>query len=75
LRAELYTGFKTGDDVWILTTTNKGEQARWLKEEHHEKRLKVTERKTDGMVEEHTFFLTGASADHLRRRRPASICG
>ncbi len=57
--------------------TNKGEQARWLKEEHHEKRrLKVTERETDGiMVEEHTFFFTGAIADHLRRRRAGSICG
>jgi hypothetical protein len=47
-----------------------------VKKEHHEKRrLKVTERETDGMVEEHTFFLTGAIADHLRRRRAGSICG
>lgn len=33
------------------------------------------DRETDGMVEEHAFFLTGAIADHLRRRRAVSICG
>jgi hypothetical protein len=43
--------------MWLI---HGREQGRALKKQHHEKRrLKVTHRETDGMVEEHSILHTG----------------